>query len=106
MGHGLFGECELAEIGQDEKNDGAYGLYYSAGKATGVEKATEIEVFSLLKGNIEPILLNDKTAATRTGYYNEAIRKIIENRYPASPKEDRDCPRCPYYFICRSEDEK
>lgn len=93
-------------IGKDEKSDGVYGLYYVAGKATGVEKPTEIEVFSLLTGNNEPILLNDKTAATRTGYYNDAIRKIIENQYPPSPKEDRDCPRCPYYFICRSEDEK
>jgi DNA helicase-2/ATP-dependent DNA helicase PcrA len=98
--------ARTGRIRKDEKTDDVYGLYYAATKTVGSGNHSEIEVFSLLTGNIEPISLNDKTAATRIGHYNDALRGILENHYPASPKEDRDCPRCPYYFICRPEDEE
>ena len=98
--------ARTGRIGKDEKDDPVYGLYYAAAKTTGAGKSAEIEVFSLSTGNIEPLSLNDKLAATRTGHYNDALRGILENQYPASPKEDRDCPRCPYYFICRPESEE
>jgi CRISPR/Cas system-associated exonuclease Cas4 (RecB family) len=80
-------------------DDPVYGLYFvAANDGSGVP--FQVEVASLLTGEVIPISLNSKTASTRTGRYMNAMRGIQEENFPPHPQDNRDCPRCPYYFIC------
>jgi DNA helicase II / ATP-dependent DNA helicase PcrA len=41
---------------------------------------------------------------TRLGRYNAAMAGILRANFPAQPQE-RECPRCPHYFICTGTEE-
>ena len=42
----------------------------------------------------------DRTVSKLAKEVQRALVEIEAGRYPAQPKEARDCPRCPHYFIC------
>lgn len=42
----------------------------------------------------------DRFASKREDEVRDALANIATGRYPAQPKEAKDCPRCPHYFIC------
>lgn len=79
--------------------DPVFGLYFVAGN-DGSGRPFQIEAASLVTGEISPILLNPKTASTRTRSYTEAILGIQEGDFLPRPQDERDCPRCSFYFIC------
>jgi hypothetical protein len=58
-----------------------------------------VKVLYLSTGATQEVDLKPKTIATRLGHYDEAIAGIRLRRFPAEAS-DRDCPRCPHYFIC------
>jgi hypothetical protein len=97
-GKKIYRRMKTKRVGAKD-DDPVYGLYFVAGNdGTGVP--FQIEVASLVTGEVIPIILNPKTAGTRTGRYKEAILGIQEGNFPPRPQDDRDCPRCSYYFIC------
>ena len=105
-GSRIIRRTRTGRISKSEKDDDAYGLYHAAATMQGDGKSADVQVFWLSTGDIEVISLNDKTAVTRQGHYNTAIRGILQGKYPPRPKGERDCPRCAYYFICQPEDEE
>ena len=93
--------ARTGRIGSSEKDDDIYGLYHAAARA--YELPVRIEVFSLATGELKTVSLTERTVSTRLAHYNDALRGIVENWFPAFPS-DRECPRCPYYFICNGND--
>ena len=86
-------------------DDPVFGLYFAAANdGTGIPY--QIEVASLVTGEVIPISLNAKTAATRIGKYVNAIQGILDDAFPPRPEESRDCPRCSFYFICSPPSEE
>lgn len=102
----IIRRTRTGRISKSEKDDPVYGLYHEVAKMQGDGKSAHVQVFSLSTGDIEMIELTDKTAATRKEHYNRAIRGILQGKYPPHPKEERDCPRCAYYFICQPEEDE
>lgn len=105
-GSRIIRRTRTGRINKSEKDDDAYGLYHAAAKMQGDGRSADVQVFWLSTGDIEVISLSDKTAATRQGHYNTAIRGILQGKYPPRPKGERDCPRCVFYFICQPEEEE
>ncbi len=88
-------------ISKSEKEKNIYGLYHVAAQSIGGRP--QIEIFSLSDSRTEAVQLSEKMAATRLGRYDEAIQGILEKQFSPQPS-DRECPRCPNYFICTSTD--
>jgi DNA helicase-2/ATP-dependent DNA helicase PcrA len=105
-GSRIIRRTRTSRINKAEKDDAVYGLYYDVARMPDSGKSAEVQVFSLSTGDIEIIVLSEKMAETRKNRYNVAIRGILLGKYPAHPKEERDCPRCPFYFICVPEKEE
>ena len=38
----------------------------------------------------------------RIGALEEAVAGILSGEFPAQPREQRDCLRCPYWVVCPS----
>lgn len=88
-------------ISRSEKEKNIYGLYHAAAQSIGGR--SQVEIFSLSDGRTESVQLSEKMAATRLARYDEAIQGILEKQFSPQPS-DRECPRCPNYFICTSTD--
>jgi hypothetical protein len=84
---------------EGERKKSIYGLYWRAAEQAYPERDRAIEVLYLGHGIAEEVQLTDRTLATRLGHYDRAMASIQCGAFPANPN-DRDCPRCPYYFIC------
>jgi len=75
-------------------DDDLYALY-RAGGGPGVT----VEVLYLTDDRVVPVEMSGKVVANRLGKYDAAIAAIAAGRFTARPS-DRNCPRCPHYFIC------
>jgi len=85
-------------LSKSERDKPIYALYQRAARAGGTTPQ-RIELISLTSGASEPIDISPKTEATRLAKYDEAILGLRAGRFLPSPSE-RNCPRCPHYFIC------
>lgn len=88
-----------------EINKDIYALYHlAAEKALG--RNPKVRVLYLSTGLIEDVDLTARKRKTRLDKYENAMAGIIALSFP--PKaNDRNCPSCPYYFICpTAEDSK
>lgn len=76
-------------------DDNIYALYHQA--------APGARVSAHFFGNDigHPVPMTDRVIGNRLAKYEAAIRGIAAGDYPARPSE-RDCPRCPQFFICAS----
>lgn len=78
-------------------DDDIYALYHHA--AALKLGAARIEALYLTTDQVEHVPMTDKVIANRLEKYDQAIAGIKKGRFPAKP-DDRNCPRCPQYFIC------
>ena len=92
----MLRRTRTGRISKSEKEKNIYALYQSVASA-------KVEILSLSSGVTEPVLLSSKVVKTRLDRYDEAIRGITEKRFDPQPS-DRICPRCPFYFVCTSND--
>lgn len=76
-----------------------YGLYQAAVEQHYPGRPPAVRVFSLSTGEQETVTLKPGPLSTRLGKYDEAIAGILRGSFPPKP-DDRQCPRCPHYFIC------
>jgi len=53
----------------------------------------DVKIVSLSTDAVEAVSLREQAIVSRLARYDEAIR------FPPQPNE-RECPRCPHYFIC------
>jgi len=80
-----------------------YAIYQTA-----VEKESngrgKVAIYYLSTGDTEEIKMTSKKLSTRLNRYEDAIAGIRNQQFQCKPN-DRECPRCAYYFICSSCDE-
>jgi hypothetical protein len=56
-----------------------------------------------LQAGGEPVPIPPGTPAQRKKHlaaYEDALRGVRLRVFPAVPKDDNDCPACPYFFVC------
>jgi CRISPR/Cas system-associated exonuclease Cas4 (RecB family) len=79
---------------RSELDKDIYALYQSAAPPN-----ANIQIRYLSNDHTEPVELKPRSVQTRLTHYDKAISGILREDFPAAPN-DRDCPRCPHYFIC------
>jgi DNA helicase-2/ATP-dependent DNA helicase PcrA len=83
---------------KDGKED-IYALYQVAAAEAFPGARIRIETLYLSTGETREVRLSEKMIDTRLNRYDKAIAGIRRGEFPAN-LSSRDCPRCPYYFIC------
>jgi CRISPR/Cas system-associated exonuclease Cas4 (RecB family) len=83
----------------EESRTDIYALYRVAAAEAFPEARIRVETLYLSTDETREVRLSAQTVDTRLGHYDEAIAGIRRGDFPANPNS-RDCPRCPYYFIC------
>ena len=90
---------------QSEMKKDIYALYQQGAEQAFPTARRKIQVVSLSDDRIEEVPpLGKKAMTTRLTRYDVAMSNILQKDYPAQPQE-RECPRCPYYFICPSAED-
>jgi DNA helicase-2/ATP-dependent DNA helicase PcrA len=84
-------------ISSSEKDKNIYALYQRAARSG--PQPRDVEIVSLSTDAVEAVSLREQTIVSRLARYDEAILGILAGRFPPQPNE-RECPRCPHYFIC------
>ena len=102
-GSQILRRTRTGKIGTSEKGKNIYALYQSSIQGP-LGLQSKIEVLSLSTGDSEPVVLSQKMVDARLNKYDGAIQGILEQQFSPTPLE-RECPRCPYYFICTSTDQ-
>jgi superfamily I DNA/RNA helicase len=88
-----------------EKDDPIYALYHAAAAREYPNTTVQVQTVYLASGAAEDVQLTPRQIESRLDKYNNAMLGILTGDFHAAPSE-RQCPRCPYYFICpAAEDE-
>jgi DNA helicase II / ATP-dependent DNA helicase PcrA len=80
--------------------DPIYALYHAGAEAAHPGARIQIETHFLTADESVPIVMKPKMIGDRLEKYDDAIAGIAAGHFPADPKDERACPRCPQYFIC------
>ena len=88
------GRPTKSEMGKD-----IYALYVTAAQNAEPRVLRTVNVRYLSADQVDTVDLKPGTIATRLNHYNDAIRGILRKDFAPRPN-DRNCPRCPHYFIC------
>ena len=79
--------------------DPVFALYHAGAAAAHPGAQIQLETHFLTGDETRPIELKPKMVSDRLQKYDDAITAIAAGHFPAE-KDDRQCPRCPQYFIC------
>jgi DNA helicase-2/ATP-dependent DNA helicase PcrA len=88
----------LARWRPNDQDDPVYALYARAAKEIS-PGAAAVAIHYLSTDEQQPVDLSAREVTTRLKAYDRAIAGISGAEFDARPN-DRECPRCPYYFIC------
>jgi len=86
-------------VGSSEREKNIYALYHQGAEQAFPTAKRKIQVISLSGDKVGEIPLSQKVVASRLSRYDAAMAGILGADFPARPQE-RECPHCPYYFIC------
>ncbi len=95
----LIRRLRTGHLSQSERNKDIYALYQVGAKHAYPMAKHKIELISLSTDQTDEIKLTPKQISTRIERYDAAIAGILRKEFSALPN-DRECPRCPHYFIC------
>lgn len=84
-------------ISSSEKDKNVYALYQRIARRDSPHR--EVQIVSLSTDAVESVSLREQTVDARLTRYDEAMCGILTGHFPPQPSE-RECPRCPHYFIC------
>ncbi len=84
---------------KSERDKDIYALYVKAALDAEPRVRRTVQVRYLSADQVDPVDLRPRTVDTRLNHYNDAIRGILRRDFAPEPN-DRNCPRCPHYFIC------
>ena len=84
---------------KSERDKDIYALYVKAALDAEPRVRRTVQVRYLSADQVDPIDLRPRTVNTRLNHYNDAISGILRRDFSPQPN-DRNCPRCPHYFIC------
>jgi superfamily I DNA/RNA helicase len=88
-----------------EKDEPVYALYYAAAAREYPNTPLQVQTVYLASGGVQDVRLTDKQVKARLDKYDEAMFGILRGDFHATPSE-RQCPRCPHYFICPAAEDK
>ena len=91
-------------VGSSEREKNIYALYHRGAELAFPMAKRKIQVISLSSDRVGEIPLSQRVVETRLSRYDAAMAGILCADFPARPQE-RECPRCPYYFICPAGEE-
>lgn len=100
----LVQRLRTGKLSDKEKEKDIYALYLlgAAQAYNGVRHRVEIKFLST--DETDQVDLSSKQVANRRERYQQAIDDIRAGVFPPKPNE-RECPRCPFYFICPAAEE-
>ena len=90
---------------KSEMRKDIYALYVKAAQNAEPRVLRTVKVRYLSADQVDTVDLSSRTINTRLNHYNDAIRGILRKDFAPQPNE-RNCPRCPHYFICPSGEDK
>ena len=79
--------------------DPVFALYHAGAAAAHPGARIQLETHFLTGDEFVPVELKPKMVSDRLQKYDDSIAGIAAGHFPAE-KDDRQCPRCPQYFIC------
>ncbi len=79
--------------------DPVFALYHAGAAAAHPGARIQLETHFLTGDESVPVELKPKMVSDRLQKYDNFIAGIAAGHFPAE-KDDRQCPRCPQYFIC------
>lgn len=90
---------------KSERDKPVYGLYQRAAELFYPGRQPRVERVYLSTGEVEDARMKPDTAERRVKKYDDSMAGIRREQFAPKP-DDRECPRCPHYFICpAAEDE-
>jgi DNA helicase-2/ATP-dependent DNA helicase PcrA len=90
---------------KSERDKPVYGLYQKAADLAYPRHEPRLERAYLSTGEVEDTRMEPDTVEGRVKKYDDAMAGIRREQFAPKP-DDRECPRCPHYFICpAAEDE-
>lgn len=101
----LIQRLRTGQVSQSERDKEIYALYHSGAEQAYPGATCKVQVVSLATDQVAEVNLSAKTIKTRLARYDGAMEGILQERFPALPN-DRECPRCPHYFICPAAEER
>ncbi len=84
---------------KSELDKDIYALYKVAAQEASPQIPRRVQVRYLSTDDVEPVTLSARVIDTRLDRYDRAIVGILREEFPPQPN-DRECARCPHYFIC------
>lgn len=84
---------------RSERDKPVYGLYQRAAELSYPGHEPRLERVYLSTGEVEDARMKPDTAERRVKKYDDAMAGIRREEFAPKP-DDRECPRCPHYFIC------
>lgn len=84
---------------KSERDKPVYGLYQRAAELTYPGREPRLERVYLSTGEVESARMKPDTVDRRVKKYDDAMAGIRRERFAPKP-DDRECPRCPHYFVC------
>jgi CRISPR/Cas system-associated exonuclease Cas4 (RecB family) len=82
-----------------EEDKPIYALYQMAAEQSYPQARRQLQILYIATNEIQEVTLSKKQLDTRLTNYDNAITGIRQKRFAPEPS-DRECPRCPHYFIC------
>lgn len=84
---------------KSESEKPIYGLYQAAAEQAHPKAKRQMQIVYLSTSEATGFDLTRKQLDKRLADYDKAILGILLEQFSPEPN-DRDCPRCPHYFIC------
>ena len=76
-----------------------YGLYQTAAQQAYPQALRRVQILYLSTDETRDVELTKQQLHNCLKKYDDAIAAILRGNYDPTP-DDRECPRCPHYFIC------
>lgn len=76
-----------------------YGLYQTAAQRAYPNGRRRVQILYLSTDETKDVELTKQQLDNRLKKYDDAMAAILRGSYDPTP-DDRECPRCPHYFIC------
>jgi len=99
-----FQHLRTGRISKSEHEKDIYALYQLGAEQGTSGTRHQVEAVSLSTDTAEVVRLTAQMKRTRVGHFDAAMAGILSEDFQPKPSE-RECPRCPHYFICpKAED--
>jgi DNA helicase II / ATP-dependent DNA helicase PcrA len=95
----LVQRVRTGRASKSEADKPIYGLYHAAAAQQHPRAERRLQILYLSTNEVKDINLSKKQLDNRLEAYDKAILGIRRRQFDPEPS-DRECPRCPHYFIC------